>query len=201
MTYTVVAYDENGVEVTYGEAAELTRDILDEVYDPFTLGELSYPASRVLEEVDPIAFRQVVLEEIDYRIQDCDWTEDPPADEDEDSDDVAYIGLWHGGAGYSHGDWATDAEWFESLDHALEVFEARARNRSHLATPTHAVEYDLDGTPYKGHELDTLATPVVDDTATLTLARVYGATLYGLEADAEAVVEFGPDGSIRTTHL
>lgn len=78
----IVAYEHAALgkqtEITYGEAAELTRELLDEIYQPFKLGDLSYPASVVLEAVDPVAFRAVVLEEIDYRISEGLWTEDPP---------------------------------------------------------------------------------------------------------------------------
>lgn len=40
-------------------------EMLDEVTAPFTMGDLSYPASQVLKEVDPIAYRQEYLNYLD----------------------------------------------------------------------------------------------------------------------------------------
>lgn len=39
------------------EAIEMYRDFLDTTYDPVVIGDLEYSPSRVLELVDPTAFR------------------------------------------------------------------------------------------------------------------------------------------------
>lgn len=44
-----------------------------------------------------------------------------------------YIGIWHGGHSYSHGEW-TDAEWFGSLADAVEAI--RDRRASHMVPAT-----------------------------------------------------------------
>lgn len=198
----VIAYNaETGTPITYRAAEDFTRDILDDAYPPLTIGDLIYGAGQCLERVDHIAFREAVLCEIDCRIKDGDWTEEPPATADED-DAETFVGLWQGGNGYSAGSWATDAEVFDSLDQARRVYEARARYAGHLAPVTWAVEWDdADGTARKGAALDPALTPCVDDTATLTLARLDGTTLDGLEGEglfaADFVIHRDETGSTR----
>lgn len=53
----ITYYDENYQEVSEHTLYELYDDMLDDVAEPWTFGELSYPASAVLKEVDPIAYR------------------------------------------------------------------------------------------------------------------------------------------------
>ena len=72
-------YDgQTGEGVTEHELLERYRDTLDQVYEPIRFGELEYLPSRVLESVDPIAFRMGLLDEIDYLTQDGQLTEEPP---------------------------------------------------------------------------------------------------------------------------
>lgn len=112
-----------------------------------------------------------------------------------------YVGLWHGGSSYSFGYWATDAEVFASLEHARDVFECRYRNISHMARPTHAAEWDDDGSAYVGNELPQLATPCVEGEPNLILAPLERAELFALEKDgyyaATHVIELGPRGGVR----
>lgn len=41
------------------------RNMLDECYEPFRIGNLEYQPSRVLRAIDPIAFRCGLMEYID----------------------------------------------------------------------------------------------------------------------------------------
>lgn len=45
-------------------------DLWDEIYPEVSFGSLTYPASRVLKAVDPIAYRQELLNHVDARSQD-----------------------------------------------------------------------------------------------------------------------------------
>lgn len=52
------------------DTEELYRDLLDEIYEPVTFGELEYCPSQVLESVDPVAFRIGCNEYADSGVQD-----------------------------------------------------------------------------------------------------------------------------------
>lgn len=57
---------------TWKEAEEAYDDMLDEVSGPVRIGILEYSASRVLREVDPIAYRVGLHEFIDSEGIDSD---------------------------------------------------------------------------------------------------------------------------------
>lgn len=47
-------------------------ELLDEIYSPFKIGNLEYPASETFKDVDPIAFNQEFLNWLDAE----GWDED-----------------------------------------------------------------------------------------------------------------------------
>lgn len=55
---------------------EYVREMLDECYDTATIGGVEFYPSRIIEELDPIMFRMIVLDEMDARITDGEWTEE-----------------------------------------------------------------------------------------------------------------------------
>jgi hypothetical protein len=68
------AYDaETGDEI---DVEEYVRELLDECYDPAVIGGVEFSPSRIIEQCDPIMFRMIVLEEMDARITDGEWTEE-----------------------------------------------------------------------------------------------------------------------------
>lgn len=113
-----------------------------------------------------------------------------------------YIGLWHGGPSYSEGYWATDAEVFESLAHALHVLRIRATGRRVSMAPRVA-EWSDSGVAYAGAVSDSL-TPAADGSS-LLLAPVATASLESLEADGpyacSHLLEVGPRGGVKVTRL
>lgn len=52
--------------MTYEEAEKQCAELFDEVYPEIKFGYLTYSASRVLQEVDPTAWRQEVLDYQDH---------------------------------------------------------------------------------------------------------------------------------------
>ena len=46
-------------------AIEITEEMIDECCESFKIGNLEYPAGRVLREIDPACFRQEVLSYLD----------------------------------------------------------------------------------------------------------------------------------------
>lgn len=117
---------------------------------------------------------------------------------------MQYVGLWHGGDSYSMGEWATDAEVFESLNHAREVVLARHRNLSWMARSTHAAEWNPGGSARQGNLLDSLATPAVEGSA-LWLVPASVANLSALESDGAYAcshqLTIGPRGGVVTHKL
>ena len=115
---------------------------------------------------------------------------------------MQYIGLWHGGHSYSEGYWATDAESFDSLDHAKHVM--RVRWLGVRAPRVRVVDWADDGTPTIGAVSDSL-TPAVDDSAYLLLAPMTSAHLDALETDGpyacSHIVEISARGVPRVTRL
>lgn len=70
-----------GEELYEWELENRTEETLDELYPMFQVGYLSYEAGRVLREIDPIAFRECVLGEIDSLMRDGEldeWREGHP---------------------------------------------------------------------------------------------------------------------------
>ena len=50
---------------TYEEWENLVEEDLNELYEPLKIGILEYSAGTTLKEIDPIAFRQIVLDFMD----------------------------------------------------------------------------------------------------------------------------------------
>lgn len=46
------------------------REFLNEICEPFKVGDLSYEAGRTLEEIDPTAFRAGMLDQLDCEQRD-----------------------------------------------------------------------------------------------------------------------------------
>ena len=46
---------------TYEEWENFVEEDLNELYEPLKIGNLEYPAGTTLKEIDPIAFREIVL--------------------------------------------------------------------------------------------------------------------------------------------
>lgn len=65
-------------ERDYEDVAEQYRELLDEIYPEIKFGDLTYSPSRVLESVDPTAFRQGVLDYTDTLEED----DEPESTED-----------------------------------------------------------------------------------------------------------------------
>lgn len=61
---------EYGPYSTEEDAQEAYREFLDEIYEMVELGYLSFKPSRVLEAMDPIAFREGFNEWLDFQITD-----------------------------------------------------------------------------------------------------------------------------------
>lgn len=60
---------------TYTEAIEAFNDLLDDLYGETKIGVVSIPASRVLRECDPIAYRCEFLDWLDGEGVDSDSLE------------------------------------------------------------------------------------------------------------------------------
>jgi hypothetical protein len=52
---------------TYEEWENLVENELNNNYESFKIGDLEYLAGSTLREIDPIAFRQIVLDFMDER--------------------------------------------------------------------------------------------------------------------------------------
>ena len=53
------------MEKSFEEWEEMVEEMLNDDYEPFKIGNLEYPAGTTLKEIDPIAFREIVLEYMD----------------------------------------------------------------------------------------------------------------------------------------
>lgn len=49
---------------TYEEWENLVEEDLNELYEPLKIGNLEYLAGSTLKEIDPVSFREIVLEYI-----------------------------------------------------------------------------------------------------------------------------------------
>jgi hypothetical protein len=58
------------------DTAEYTRQTIDETHEPIVIGGLTLSPSRVVEQMDPTAFRQFELDLIDANVSDLIWYED-----------------------------------------------------------------------------------------------------------------------------
>lgn len=98
-------YDiDTGAEITDSEAHDLFDDYLDDVLDEVHIGALTYSASRVLKEVDPIA----------YRCEFADWS----------SEHFAESGYWVRVLTEDGELFDGEPEWFADEDDARERFDA-----------------------------------------------------------------------------
>ena len=53
------------MEKSYEEWEEIVEEMLNETCEPLKIGILEYLAGTTLKEIDPIAFREIVLEYMD----------------------------------------------------------------------------------------------------------------------------------------
>lgn len=79
---------ETGDELQDYELEERYDDWLDEVCGEVHIGSLSYVASKVLKEVDPIAYRVGMSDFVDSEMQDGRLTDEEPEGDDENEDDT-----------------------------------------------------------------------------------------------------------------
>lgn len=121
-----------------------------------------------------------------------------------------YVGLWQGGPGYSQGEWATDAEVFDSLQHAKAVLAGRyARGSLWPQTVPHVAEWREapGGESYavKGAQGHNLMCPAVAEGSSILLARRDRTGLTALEVDGPHactyLLEIGPRGGVKVTRL
>lgn len=71
----------DGEEIYAWEMENRTEAMLDECYEPVVIVGLTYEAGRVLREIDPIAFRECVMDEINAQMDDGEideWREGHP---------------------------------------------------------------------------------------------------------------------------
>ena len=74
-------WDEHGGGITEDDARAAYDDMLDEVHGEF----MGIPASTILDECDPTAYRVGFHDFVDALLSDGEWFEqDPTADDDDD---------------------------------------------------------------------------------------------------------------------
>lgn len=56
--------------LTDNDLQEMHDDLIDEIYPPVTIGIYEWAPSRVLKEMDPVAYRISVIEYVDQLIED-----------------------------------------------------------------------------------------------------------------------------------
>lgn len=81
MTNTPDYITPDGEELYYHELEGRTEETLDECYEPLTVGYMTFDAGRVVREMDPIAFRECVMEEVNAQMNDGEldeWREGHP---------------------------------------------------------------------------------------------------------------------------
>lgn len=72
----------SGEPLSDHELHERYDDLLDEVYGDVCIGAWTYPASRTLRDVDPIAYRCGYNDWLDSELQDGVITDTDPAGDD-----------------------------------------------------------------------------------------------------------------------
>lgn len=102
-----------------------------------------------------------------------------------------YLGMWHGGPSYSHGEW-TDAEWFDTLADAGDAIRQRERGRDALFRYAVRVDQRTD-TPCAHSEWSggIYLYRITDD---VTADDVESIVTGGYP---DRLVEFGPRGGVR----
>lgn len=73
--------DDNGDLHTWEQVEDKFIDMLDEIYDDYQMGELTWEPSRILEELDPIAYR-CYLSDYSAEFEEVDGDELGEDDED-----------------------------------------------------------------------------------------------------------------------
>lgn len=74
-------YGEAGEAVWYSDAEDRIEEIMDELYDEVSVGDLSWTAGRVVREMDPVAFRCIVADDTSTWESEGWITEEEPADD------------------------------------------------------------------------------------------------------------------------
>lgn len=81
-------YLEDGTFISEDEAYALYDDMLDETHDDVEIGYITFTASQILNECDPIAYETGFSDYTSAQVEDGVWFEDDPTeDEEEDEDD------------------------------------------------------------------------------------------------------------------
>lgn len=70
-----MTYIMHGEEISDESLAELHDDLIDEIYPAVSVGIYEWAPSRVLKEIDPVAYRVSVIEYIDQLVDDGHITE------------------------------------------------------------------------------------------------------------------------------
>lgn len=80
-----MTYDAHtGEELTDSDLEARYDELLDEIYGEVTMGQLSWPASQVLREMDPIAYNVGMSDWESSEIAEGIFTEEPPEDDEDD---------------------------------------------------------------------------------------------------------------------
>lgn len=123
-----------------------------------------------------------------------------------------FVGLWYGGLDFSPGEWATDAEIFDTLDHAREVLRQRFEDgQTHPGTTPHVAEWKAGDTGHvgyyavKGHKNHDHGYGGGRVLSEILLALRYPTELEALERSVGdacvARVYIGPRGGIRVERI
>ena len=84
-------YDEDGSIITEGMQADMFDQYLDEMHDEVTIGDITFSPSKILAECDPIAYRCYFNDYESNQIENEEWFEDDPT---EDEDDIDWEQYW-----------------------------------------------------------------------------------------------------------
>ena len=79
-------YDEDGSVITEDMQADMFDQYLDEMHDEVTIGDITFSPSTILAKCDPIAYRCYSSDYESAQIENGEWFEDDPT-EDEDEED------------------------------------------------------------------------------------------------------------------
>lgn len=88
-------YDEDGTVITEDMQTDMFDQYLDELHDEVTIGDITFSPSKILAECDPIAYRCYASDYESAQIENGEWFEDDPTeDEEEDEDDTDWEQYW-----------------------------------------------------------------------------------------------------------
>lgn len=65
----------SGLEFYFWEVEDIVEELLNDSYDEVDLCGYVWDSGSLLRQVDPIAFREVVLDYINSQIEDGEWVE------------------------------------------------------------------------------------------------------------------------------